>query len=182
MAGLGRRDPGQRDRPAGSLPRLATTECRRLLAHRRRHRTAGREHAAASPRPGRSCTERRSAASSPEAMPASPIAWRSDHDRASDVGAPGMNSRIAQLRPSMSEDTQPIKVDIWSDIACPWCYIGKRKFETAGRRVRRRGRGRVPQLRAAAGHPGRLRWDARSSSSCRSKGCRSSRCSRCSSG
>ena len=26
---------------------------------------------------------------------------------------------------------QPIKVDIWSDIACPWCFIGKRKFETA---------------------------------------------------
>ncbi|WP_167046791.1 DsbA family oxidoreductase [Salinibacterium sp. ZJ454] len=25
--------------------------------------------------------------------------------------------------------TTPIKVDIWSDIACPWCYIGKRKFE-----------------------------------------------------
>ena len=23
----------------------------------------------------------------------------------------------------------PIKIDIWSDIACPWCYIGKRKFE-----------------------------------------------------
>ena len=23
-----------------------------------------------------------------------------------------------------------IKVDVWSDIACPWCYIGKRKFET----------------------------------------------------
>jgi predicted DsbA family dithiol-disulfide isomerase len=22
-----------------------------------------------------------------------------------------------------------IKVDVWSDIACPWCYIGKRKFE-----------------------------------------------------
>ncbi|WP_111718897.1 DsbA family protein [Homoserinimonas sp. OAct 916] len=22
-----------------------------------------------------------------------------------------------------------IKVDIWSDIACPWCYIGKRRFE-----------------------------------------------------
>ncbi|MGV9860153.1 DsbA family oxidoreductase [Gordonia sp. NPDC003425] len=22
-----------------------------------------------------------------------------------------------------------INVDIWSDIACPWCYIGKRKFE-----------------------------------------------------
>lgn len=25
--------------------------------------------------------------------------------------------------------TAQIKVDIWSDIQCPWCYIGKRKFE-----------------------------------------------------
>lgn len=23
-----------------------------------------------------------------------------------------------------------IRVDIWSDIACPWCYIGKRRFES----------------------------------------------------
>jgi len=30
-----------------------------------------------------------------------------------------------------SGDTSPIKVDIWSDIACPWCFIGKRKFEAA---------------------------------------------------
>ena len=30
-------------------------------------------------------------------------------------------------------DTQnrAVKVDIWSDIACPWCFIGKRKFEDA---------------------------------------------------
>ncbi len=32
------------------------------------------------------------------------------------------------MTPHVSE---PIKIDIWSDIACPWCYIGKRKFETA---------------------------------------------------
>lgn len=25
--------------------------------------------------------------------------------------------------------SQHIKLDIWSDIACPWCYIGKRKLE-----------------------------------------------------
>lgn len=25
----------------------------------------------------------------------------------------------------------PIKIDVWSDIACPWCYIGKRRFATA---------------------------------------------------
>ncbi|MEY2849429.1 MAG: hypothetical protein RI885_2096 [Actinomycetota bacterium] len=24
---------------------------------------------------------------------------------------------------------EAIKVDIWSDVQCPWCYIGKRKFE-----------------------------------------------------
>ncbi|MFD8752580.1 DsbA family oxidoreductase [Kitasatospora sp. NPDC059577] len=24
-----------------------------------------------------------------------------------------------------------MKVEIWSDIACPWCYIGKRRFEQA---------------------------------------------------
>ena len=26
---------------------------------------------------------------------------------------------------------KPITVDIWSDIACPWCFIGKRRFEVA---------------------------------------------------
>jgi predicted DsbA family dithiol-disulfide isomerase len=25
----------------------------------------------------------------------------------------------------------PLRVDIWSDVQCPWCYIGKRKFEAA---------------------------------------------------
>jgi len=24
-----------------------------------------------------------------------------------------------------------VKVEIWSDVACPWCYIGKRRFERA---------------------------------------------------
>lgn len=24
-----------------------------------------------------------------------------------------------------------MQVEIWSDIACPWCYVGKRRFETA---------------------------------------------------
>ena len=27
--------------------------------------------------------------------------------------------------------SEPLKVDIWSDVQCPWCYIGKRKFEAA---------------------------------------------------
>ncbi len=28
------------------------------------------------------------------------------------------------------EVTTPISIDIWSDIACPWCYIGKRNLES----------------------------------------------------
>jgi predicted DsbA family dithiol-disulfide isomerase len=33
--------------------------------------------------------------------------------------------------------TAPIKVDIWSDVQCPWCYIGKRKFEEGVRQFGR---------------------------------------------
>lgn len=29
-----------------------------------------------------------------------------------------------------------IAVEIWSDVACPWCYIGKRRFEEGVRRFR----------------------------------------------
>jgi predicted DsbA family dithiol-disulfide isomerase len=27
----------------------------------------------------------------------------------------------------------PVRVDVWSDVQCPWCYIGKRRFEEAVR-------------------------------------------------
>jgi predicted DsbA family dithiol-disulfide isomerase len=29
------------------------------------------------------------------------------------------------------ESRGTVKVEIWSDVVCPWCYIGKRRFETA---------------------------------------------------
>lgn len=32
---------------------------------------------------------------------------------------------------TMKSETQAMKVDIWSDVRCPFCYIGKRKFEKA---------------------------------------------------
>ena len=25
----------------------------------------------------------------------------------------------------------PLTVEIWSDVVCPWCYVGKRRFERA---------------------------------------------------
>ncbi|GAA2519979.1 DsbA family oxidoreductase [Rarobacter incanus] len=27
--------------------------------------------------------------------------------------------------------SQPVVIDVWSDIACPWCYVGKRRLEEA---------------------------------------------------
>lgn len=33
--------------------------------------------------------------------------------------------------PFAAASPDAIKVDIWSDVACPWCFIGKRRFEAA---------------------------------------------------
>ena len=38
----------------------------------------------------------------------------------------GITTAAAAVEVRVSET---IKVDIWSDVQCPWCYIGKRKFE-----------------------------------------------------
>ena len=32
-----------------------------------------------------------------------------------------------------------MKVEIWSDVVCPWCYIGKRRFEKAVEALREKG-------------------------------------------
>lgn len=32
-----------------------------------------------------------------------------------------------------------VKVEIWSDVVCPWCFIGKRRFEAAVARLREKG-------------------------------------------
>ena len=36
----------------------------------------------------------------------------------------------------MTDVTASLTIDIWSDVVCPWCYIGKRRFELALERVR----------------------------------------------
>ncbi len=45
---------------------------------------------------------------------------------------PGIGAGLGVLPPSVNET---LTVDIWSDVACPWCYIGKRRFETALERL-----------------------------------------------
>lgn len=32
---------------------------------------------------------------------------------------------------NVETDVTSLKIDIWSDIACPWCFIGKRRLEKA---------------------------------------------------
>ena len=39
----------------------------------------------------------------------------------------------------MSPIVCSVKIDIWSDVVCPWCYIGKRRFDTAIERLRAKG-------------------------------------------
>uniref|UniRef100_A0AAU2AF76 DsbA family oxidoreductase n=1 Tax=Streptomyces sp. NBC_00093 TaxID=2975649 RepID=A0AAU2AF76_9ACTN len=31
----------------------------------------------------------------------------------------------------MSTQSNSLRIDIWSDVVCPWCYIGKRRLESA---------------------------------------------------
>jgi predicted DsbA family dithiol-disulfide isomerase len=47
--------------------------------------------------------------------------------------------------PAATDASAPtVKIDIWSDVACPWCYVGKRRLETALGRLAEAGDG--PQV------------------------------------
>src|ERR1700678_1933986 len=37
----------------------------------------------------------------------------------------------SEIGSPLNEGASAVDVEIWSDIACPWCYIGKRRFEAA---------------------------------------------------
>jgi len=38
---------------------------------------------------------------------------------------------LFRSRVEAGAQARSLRVDIWSDIACPWCYVGKRRFEAA---------------------------------------------------
>lgn len=44
------------------------------------------------------------------------------------LGDPGIPEHCLPLALGVN-GTPSIKIDIWSDVACPWCYIGKRRLE-----------------------------------------------------
>lgn len=67
-----------------------------------------------------------------------PPAWRLVGGAGGALGGRLMRSSSAEERPV----TDTIKVDVWSDVACPWCYIGKRNLETG-----------IEQYRSTSGRP-----------------------------
>ena len=43
----------------------------------------------------------------------------------------GVRSGRKRLVTGVVGSVVSLKVEVWSDVVCPWCYIGKRRFETA---------------------------------------------------
>jgi len=54
-------------------------------------------------------------------------------DRAGPRGVHGMNVAAIRLDQVMSYQTaslkSPVRLDVWADIACPWCYLGHARLE-----------------------------------------------------
>ena len=92
--------------------------------------------------------------------------------------------RSGRAAPARAATVDLMHVEIWSDIACPWCYVGKRRFEAAlaGVRAPRRRHGHVAQLRARPGRAARARASTAPRTSPRSTARAASRRSRCRSG
>jgi len=46
--------------------------------------------------------------------------------------APSAAAQLPSPESGSAPDGRPVvRVDVWSDVACPWCFIGKRTFEEA---------------------------------------------------
>ena len=56
-------------------------------------------------------------------------------------------STTPQSSPAAELVRAPLFVDVVSDVVCPWCYIGKRKLETALSRLRADEPGLAPTVR-----------------------------------
>src|SRR4051794_37033661 len=65
----------------------------------------------------------------------SPRARRGAGSERRPVVPPGGGAREAHYTARMAN----LRVDVWSDIACPWCYVGKRRLEAAIGQVAERG-------------------------------------------
>jgi predicted DsbA family dithiol-disulfide isomerase len=51
--------------------------------------------------------------------------------RSLSIGPPVRWLSAGNSRAARGVATTAMRVDIWSDVVCPWCYVGKRRFEAA---------------------------------------------------
>lgn len=47
------------------------------------------------------------------------------------IGGRDVADTMTTFSPGSAAQTAPLTIDVWSDIVCPWCYIGKRRLESA---------------------------------------------------
>lgn len=71
-------------------------------------------------------------------LPGATIAWRTP---ARTHSSTNVAQNVAESAPVvvMSPIVDLVRIDIWSDVVCPWCYIGKRRFDTALEQLRAKG-------------------------------------------
>lgn len=43
---------------------------------------------------------------------------------------------VHEANPASGSTTPTVTIEVWSDVVCPWCYIGKRRFSTGLEQVR----------------------------------------------
>src|SRR5690242_340062 len=69
---------------------------------------------------------------SPPHLPSSPWATRT-RPCAPTASARCLPPTAPRRRKTPQEDKKrcPVQIEIWSDVVCPWCYIGKRRLERA---------------------------------------------------
>lgn len=63
------------------------------------------------------------------ALSAPPILSGGQHTRPDAAAAPVLAA--AARCPTLPTMKKKLRIDVWSDIACPWCYVGKRRLEAA---------------------------------------------------
>ncbi|MGB7448806.1 MAG: DsbA family oxidoreductase [Ornithinimicrobium sp.] len=42
-----------------------------------------------------------------------------------------MTASTSASSPVLTTEPAPLRVQVWSDVVCPWCYVGKRRLEAA---------------------------------------------------
>ncbi len=47
------------------------------------------------------------------------------------IGSRDVAVSMTTFSPGSPAKTSPLTIEVWSDVVCPWCYIGKRRLESA---------------------------------------------------